>query len=295
MKETSMQRAYKAFTLIELLVVIAIIAILAAILFPVFAQAKLAAKKTQDLSNLKQNALGLIMYCGDNDDRFPYYGFGNDSPRDAFLQSYIWSSNFCVGAYIKNQDIFKNPVESATAYNFVGSDYPANRVRPKMLSYAANTVNPTVASFFPGIANPKGAISPGPMFSSVYGLAAGDPMGGTTSQSEATNPSSVIMLMDGQPDAASGLSYDSSAATYQNTEIQWYPYWVIGIGGWGWDITALTTDYDFWGPEAKSAFRRYSGGANFAYLDGSAKLLHAGDLMTGTDPKPSRWLVNAPQ
>ena len=39
-----MQR--RAFTLIELLVVIAIIAILAAILFPVFAQAKEAAKKT---------------------------------------------------------------------------------------------------------------------------------------------------------------------------------------------------------------------------------------------------------
>ena len=37
-----------AFTLIELLVVIAIIAILAAILFPVFAQAKLAAKKARD-------------------------------------------------------------------------------------------------------------------------------------------------------------------------------------------------------------------------------------------------------
>lgn len=44
----------KAFTLIELLVVIAIITILAAILFPVFVQAKLAAKKTQDLSNMKQ-------------------------------------------------------------------------------------------------------------------------------------------------------------------------------------------------------------------------------------------------
>jgi len=40
-----------AFTLIELLVVIAIIAILAAILFPVFAQAKEAAKKTSCLSN----------------------------------------------------------------------------------------------------------------------------------------------------------------------------------------------------------------------------------------------------
>lgn len=58
----------RAFTLIELLVVIAIIAILAAILFPVFAQAKLAAKKTSDLSNLKQLSLAVIMYTNDYDD-----------------------------------------------------------------------------------------------------------------------------------------------------------------------------------------------------------------------------------
>ncbi len=62
-----MQRR-KAFTLIELLVVIAIIAILAAILFPVFAQAKLAAKKTASISNLKQFGLASKMYEGDNDD-----------------------------------------------------------------------------------------------------------------------------------------------------------------------------------------------------------------------------------
>ncbi len=61
----------KAFTLIELLVVIAIIAILAAILFPVFAQAKEAAKNTQVTSNLKQLGLGTLMYANDNDDQFP--------------------------------------------------------------------------------------------------------------------------------------------------------------------------------------------------------------------------------
>src|SRR5579859_4761279 len=60
----------RAFTLIELLVVIAIIAILAAILFPVFAQAKLAAKKISSLSNAKQLTLAVLMYNNDYDDEY---------------------------------------------------------------------------------------------------------------------------------------------------------------------------------------------------------------------------------
>jgi len=58
----------KGFTLIELLVVIAIIAILAAILFPVFARAREAARKTQCLSNCKQLALSSQMYAQDYDE-----------------------------------------------------------------------------------------------------------------------------------------------------------------------------------------------------------------------------------
>src|ERR1700744_2128014 len=57
-----------AFTLIELLVVIAIIAILAAILFPVFAQAKAAAKGAATLSNIKKTVLAALMYATDRGD-----------------------------------------------------------------------------------------------------------------------------------------------------------------------------------------------------------------------------------
>jgi prepilin-type N-terminal cleavage/methylation domain-containing protein/prepilin-type processing-associated H-X9-DG protein len=98
----------KAFTLIELLVVIAIIAILAAILFPVFAQAKAAAKKTQDLSNMKQLGTGMQLYLGDSEDVYPQaYYYKNDLGD---LDGYVhWSAT--VYPYVKNKQIFVAPGE----------------------------------------------------------------------------------------------------------------------------------------------------------------------------------------
>lgn len=69
----TLSTARNAFTLIELLVVIAVISILAAILFPVFAQAKLSAQKTTDLSNGKQIGAAMLLYEADADDNFPTY------------------------------------------------------------------------------------------------------------------------------------------------------------------------------------------------------------------------------
>ncbi len=65
------RRFRDGFTLIELLVVIAVIAILAGILFPVFAQARDAARRANCISNLRQIALAHQMYVQDNDDALP--------------------------------------------------------------------------------------------------------------------------------------------------------------------------------------------------------------------------------
>jgi prepilin-type N-terminal cleavage/methylation domain-containing protein/prepilin-type processing-associated H-X9-DG protein len=92
----------RAFTLIELLVVIAIIAILAAILFPVFAQAKQSAKKTQDLSNVRQIGMALQMYASDHDDCSVV------KDEDA---GYDWYPSLF--PYVKNKGVFRTPAYQA--------------------------------------------------------------------------------------------------------------------------------------------------------------------------------------
>ncbi|CAN5420492.1 hypothetical protein BH11ARM2_BH11ARM2_37930 [soil metagenome] len=100
----------RAFTLIELLVVIAIIAILAAILFPVFAQAKLAAKKTVALSNAKQIGTAEFLYMGDTDDTLTksYYGFPDECNWGNGNSTY-YNWRYTLNPYTKSNDLLTDP------------------------------------------------------------------------------------------------------------------------------------------------------------------------------------------
>ncbi len=117
------RRRAGAFTLVELLTVIAIIAILAAILFPVFSQAKEAAKKASCLSNLRQIGTAFALYLNDSDDRMPdrrdlknatpggwrpWTSWPASDPRTGWAETVF-------APYIKNNDIWSCPSVSGSA------------------------------------------------------------------------------------------------------------------------------------------------------------------------------------
>jgi prepilin-type N-terminal cleavage/methylation domain-containing protein len=129
---------FTGFTLIELLVVIAIIAILAAILFPVFAQAKSAAKKTQALSNLKQLGTATALYMND---------------WDGWVGRKWYDLHVDLLPYTKNIDIFVDPASSAprpvqrtfTDYSFTDR-YPGDTSLVASDVHWTNTPNNTTAA-----------------------------------------------------------------------------------------------------------------------------------------------------
>lgn len=131
----------RAFTLIELLVVIAIIAILAAILFPVFAQAKGAAKKASCLAHQRQIGIALQQYIGDHDDQIFFFGHAVDPSRlqpmvpfGATRENRWWNQ---IQPYMKSLKILVSPSDSGQKPHpledgkdgrpFVPRSYVANR------------------------------------------------------------------------------------------------------------------------------------------------------------------------
>jgi prepilin-type N-terminal cleavage/methylation domain-containing protein len=145
------------FTLIELLVVIAIIAILAAILFPVFAQAREAARKTACLSNTKQIGLGVMMYAQDYDEGFPINSWDllpigvadNDLHSGSYYTTMQWMWE--IYPYEKNRQILACPSDPTSKTDgWKGYDIDPNNLTysgacsvdgwgiPTAISYAVN-------------------------------------------------------------------------------------------------------------------------------------------------------------
>jgi prepilin-type N-terminal cleavage/methylation domain-containing protein/prepilin-type processing-associated H-X9-DG protein len=93
----------RGFTLIELLVVVAVMAIIAALLFPTFAQARDKARQAACLSNMKQLAMGVMMYTQDYEETLPKGSLGFD-PTGAHFP---WP--LTVAPYVKNTAIFRCP------------------------------------------------------------------------------------------------------------------------------------------------------------------------------------------
>jgi len=151
---------FKAFTLIELLVVIAIIAILAAILFPVFAQAKAAAKKAAAISQAKQTGTAILIYTADVDDLFPCgmipdltsatqpawrttaftalvpagWATGAALPATAAIEhSLVWANS--TFPYTKNYDILNHP---ATVISDIAGLTPVAGAFPRPVNLSMN-------------------------------------------------------------------------------------------------------------------------------------------------------------
>jgi len=239
----------KAFTLIELLVVIAIIAILAAILFPVFAQAKLAAKKTNDLSQNKQNALASLMYSNDTDDvamAFPYAGTWSTScpgcgSNTVFTHGEMglwWSDRLM--PYVKNRGIFANPSNTDTLYVDKGYWKPGATSATDTVTTDFYRVTYTYNQFVShGDDNP---LTPG-----------------TASFTSIPQPADTVLL--GPSD--NWFSRSSCQPNSSGTSVDFD--WDVSTGGFG---------YELWGADADGSNMQnggFNGGANFAFVDGHAK------------------------
>lgn len=127
----------RGFTLIELLVVIAIIAILAAILFPIFANSKAAAKRSADLQSQRQLGMAICQYADDNHGTYPWVsrrGTLHYFPKYPEVSQCTTTISgeliYLLKPYVKNKQIFYCPAVDALAKYAKFSEYA------KHLSYA---------------------------------------------------------------------------------------------------------------------------------------------------------------
>ena len=255
----------KAFTLIELLVVIAIIAILAAILFPVFAQAKDAAKKTACLSNTKQIGLGLFLYMGDNDDAYPGGGQWIPSPTNSNPGDPRIPFDLQILPYIKSVDLFFCPSDSrsrpaaASTRTFWDVSYQAKAL-PRSYQYVASIVT-LQGGATQGDPNTGLSSYPYPQTSSPIGRNA----------SQVDQPSSTIAFVEvwGPSMTSSDSSYVGSA---QSSVFTLCDHWKLAGRTPGFATGAQSVPTPCTAAAAnKPTPGHNSSTSNYAMADGSAK------------------------
>jgi prepilin-type N-terminal cleavage/methylation domain-containing protein/prepilin-type processing-associated H-X9-DG protein len=272
----------KAFTLIELLVVIAIIAILAAILFPVFAQAKLAAKKTSSLSNIKQAALGVLMYNNDFDDEYDAgCGYCWFYPTDG---GWAWDTQ----PYMKSLPVLRDPTDQLSTQNWPTWAFPPNNPSVS-ISYVSNgyTWQDSTNGYKTSVGGVMG-VDQSPQLSRCKTGVSGWMTTGRTNGTQVTQPSSTIMLATRQG------SWDLWGMADMLAGVTW---WDNGSGGPGrlpdghQSSTAVYTAQNAKGAtytvnanmQWGAVYTPYSNQSPFAFCDGHVKSMNP----AATDPNPS--------
>lgn len=140
-----MKRRTAGFTLIELLVVIAIVAILAAILFPVFATAKERGRQVRCTANLKQLTNAVLMYCDDNNGRFPFVRVKSIRPSyhwcgTTSVRGWCYPEKGQVWKYVRTRQVYLCPTDNRLpAKNIPTTNIPAGLTQKDYaLSYSMN-------------------------------------------------------------------------------------------------------------------------------------------------------------
>lgn len=236
-----------AFTLIELLVVIAIIAILAAILFPVFSQAKAAAKKTQSMSNMRQVGLASLVYASDNEDTFPLTERGGDVD-DA--HEYYWGD--MIFPYSKSWQILQAP-GSGLPLQFKSGTLPYSQ--QWSYNYGINDVTDSSAACTPS-GDPNGPDNPNCLHVGAAGKA-------TTA---ITLPASIVFVVDNLPATLDTGNVSTSIAAGNNPAQLAHSRHEIN-----WQVGSRNNAYLQKHGQSQDGYPRYQGGFTFVACDGHAK------------------------